>query len=114
MTVLEAKGFGESINNEHSWNPILHTIHEASNSFHQQSSQPDRSNLKDNRVHACVYFIRPSHSLSLLDIQTMKAIGQRVNLIPVIAKADTFHTPLLEGYDEQDKEHAMTLMVVLN
>ena len=31
----------------------------------------------------------PPHSLKPLDIEIMKRLGTRVNLIPVIAKADT-------------------------
>ena len=60
------------------------------------------------RVHACLYFIRPTGhtcaallrrrlcctdeyvcSLKPLDIECMKRLGSRVNLIPIIAKADT-------------------------
>ena len=44
----------------------------------------------DNRVHACVYFIQPTgHSLKPLDIEVMRRLHTKVNLIPVIAKADT-------------------------
>ena len=42
------------------------------------------------RVHACLYFVRPTgHALKPLDVEIMKRLGTRVNLIPVIAKADT-------------------------
>ena len=47
-------------------------------------------NIVDNRVHACVYFIQPTgHSLKPLDIEVMRRLHTKVNLIPVIAKADT-------------------------
>jgi cell division control protein 12 len=71
-----------------------------------QEQQPQRSEKSDLRVHACLYFIRPTghtyvsfillwsfidpcFSLKPLDIEIMKRLGTRVNLIPVIAKADT-------------------------
>lgn len=47
-------------------------------------------NIVDNRVHACVYFIQPTgHSLKPLDIEVMRRLHTKVNLIPVIAKSDT-------------------------
>ena len=56
----------------------------------RQEQQPRRQDKIDQRVHACLYFIRPTgHTLRPLDIEVMKRLGSRVNLIPVIAKADT-------------------------
>ncbi|CCO30251.1 Cell division control protein 12 AltName: Full=Septin [Rhizoctonia solani AG-1 IB] len=56
----------------------------------RQEQQPQRDEKTDMRVHACLYFIRPTgHTLKPLDIEIMKRLGTRVNLIPVIAKADT-------------------------
>lgn len=47
-------------------------------------------NIVDNRIHACVFFIQPTgHSLKPLDIEVMKRLHTKVNLIPVIAKSDT-------------------------
>ena len=46
--------------------------------------------LKDNRIHVALYFIQPTgHSLREIDIEFLKRIGPRVNVIPVIAKADS-------------------------
>lgn len=56
----------------------------------RQEQQPKRMEKIDLRVHACLYFIRPTgHTLKPLDIEAMKRLGTRVNLIPVIAKADS-------------------------
>jgi septin 3/9/12 len=44
----------------------------------------------DSRIHACLYFIRPSgHSLKPIDIIVMKKLADVVNVVPVIAKADS-------------------------
>jgi len=44
----------------------------------------------DTRIHACLYFISPTgHGLKALDIVTLRELSKRVNIIPVIAKADT-------------------------
>lgn len=48
--------------------------------------------MRDDRVHVCLYFISSSStSLSQLDIESMKEISKRVNLIPVIARSDTLN-----------------------
>lgn len=41
------------------------------------------------KISVLIYIILPIRSLSPLDIEVMKRLGSRVNLIPVIAKADT-------------------------
>ena len=42
------------------------------------------------RVHACLYFIAPTgHGLKPLDVEVMKKIHKKVNIIPVIGKADS-------------------------
>lgn len=46
--------------------------------------------MSDSRVHVCLYFIAPSgHGLKPLDIEFMQRLHDKVNIIPVIAKADT-------------------------
>lgn len=46
--------------------------------------------FRDNRVHALLYFITPTgHGLRELDIELMKRLSPRVNVIPVIGKADS-------------------------
>jgi cell division control protein 12 len=56
----------------------------------RQEMQPLREDMLDGRVHACVYFITPTgQNLRPLDIEAMKKLGTRANLIPVIAKSDT-------------------------
>ena len=44
----------------------------------------------DTRVHCCLYFIPPyGHGLRQIDLEFLKRLQYKVNLIPVIAKADT-------------------------
>ncbi|KAH3674400.1 hypothetical protein WICMUC_003237 [Wickerhamomyces mucosus] len=88
--LIDTPGFGDNINNKNSWQPIIDFIDDQHDSFMRQEQQPLRHTKHDLRVHACLYFIRPTgHSLKPLDIETMKKLSTRVNLIPVIAKADT-------------------------
>ncbi|KAL0083733.1 Septin-domain-containing protein [Phycomyces blakesleeanus] len=90
LSVIDTPGFGDYVNNYDSWLPVVDFIDEQHECYMRQEQQPTRSGATDMRVHACLYFIRPTgHSLKPLEIETMKRLGSRVNLIPVIAKADT-------------------------
>jgi cell division control protein 12 len=90
LTVIDTPGFGDYVNNRDSWQPIIEFLDDQHESFMLQEQQPKRSDKIDLRVHACLYFIRPTgHTLKPLDIEVMKKLCTRVNLIPVVAKADT-------------------------
>lgn len=90
LNIIDTPGFGDNVNNKEAWQPLIDFIDDQHESYLRQEQQPNRRNISDSRVHACLYFIRPSgHSLKPLDIAAMKHLGSRVNLIPVIAKADT-------------------------
>ncbi|KAG6850373.1 hypothetical protein H0H93_014327 [Arthromyces matolae] len=90
LSVIDTPGFGDYVNNRDSWTPIVDFIDDQHEAYMRQEQQPQRLDKIDLRVHACLYFIRPTgHTLKPLDIEIMKRLGTRVNLIPVIAKADT-------------------------
>ncbi|CDS10567.1 hypothetical protein LRAMOSA11053 [Lichtheimia ramosa] len=90
LSVIDTPGFGDYVNNRDSWLPVIEFIDDQHENYMRQEQQPSRQGIIDMRVHACLYFIRPNgHGLKPLDIEIMKRLGSRVNLIPVIAKADT-------------------------
>jgi septin 7 len=73
-----------------SWKPILDNIEARFDAFLEQENRVNRTKLADNRIHACIYFIAPTgHALKPLDIEFMRRLHTRVNLIPVVAKSDT-------------------------
>uniref|UniRef100_A0A060T9A1 ARAD1D13882p n=1 Tax=Blastobotrys adeninivorans TaxID=409370 RepID=A0A060T9A1_BLAAD len=91
FTVIDTPGFGDYTNNTNSWAPIVNYIDEQHRMYMLREEQPDRSQICDTRVHVCLYFIRPSgHGLLPLDIKVMQELSCRVNLIPIIAKSDSF------------------------
>ena len=59
--------------------------------FHEEmKTKRSQKTYHDQRVHACLYFIAPTgHSLKSLDLVCMKKLDKKVNIIPIIAKADT-------------------------
>jgi len=65
--------------------------------------------FRDNRVHALLYFISPTgHALREIDIELMRRLSPRVNVIPVIGKADSLTPSELRGFKKrimEDIEH---------
>jgi septin 2 len=90
LTVVDTPGFGDSIDNTKCYQPILEYIDNQFERYLHDESGLNRRNISDNRVHCCFYFISPyGHGLKPLDIEFMKSLHNRVNIVPVIAKADT-------------------------
>jgi septin 7 len=90
LTVVDTPGFGDFVNNDVSWGPIIENIEQRYDAYLEAENKVNRTNIVDNRIHACVYFIQPTgHSLKPLDVEVMRRLHTKVNLIPVIAKADT-------------------------
>eukprot|EP00051_Salpingoeca_urceolata_P018320 m.256437 g.256437 ORF g.256437 m.256437 type:complete len:231 (-) comp19171_c4_seq5:99-791(-) len=90
LTVIDTPGFGDAVNNTGCWQPIVKDIEQAFEQYMDDESRLHRGTVRDSRVHCCLYFIAPSgHRLKPLDIQVMKALQHKVNLVPVIAKADS-------------------------
>ena len=90
LTVVDTPGFGDAVNNNDCWKPIIRYINEQYDNYFRDESGLNRRNLEDHRVHCCLYFINPStHGLRPIDVKFMKELHELVNIIPVIAKADT-------------------------
>uniref|UniRef100_A0A8D2CSM0 Septin n=1 Tax=Sciurus vulgaris TaxID=55149 RepID=A0A8D2CSM0_SCIVU len=92
LTVVKTVGYGDQINKEASYQPVVDYIDAQFEAFLQEELRIKRSFFEyhDTRVHVCLYFISPTgHSLKSLDLLTMKSIDSKVNIVPLIAKADT-------------------------
>lgn len=84
LTVVDVPGFGDAIDNSNSFNNILEYIDEQYERYLRDESGLNRRNIVDNRVHCCFYFISPfGHGLKPLDIEFMKKLHQKVNIVPV-------------------------------
>lgn len=99
LTVVDTPGFGEAINSQNCWKLIEDYIDKQFNSFyiHESGYGIERKKSQDTRVHCCLYFI-PSYVRGLrpIDIETMKSLQSRVNIVPVISKADSLTKKELE------------------
>lgn len=90
LTIVDTPGFGDSIDSSNCYKPIIQYIDDQFERFLNDESGLNRRNISDNRAHCCFYFISPwGHGLKPLDIECMKALQNKVNIIPIIAKADT-------------------------
>uniref|UniRef100_A0A8C5PFH1 Septin n=1 Tax=Leptobrachium leishanense TaxID=445787 RepID=A0A8C5PFH1_9ANUR len=91
LTIVNSIGFGDQINKEDSYMPVVDYIDTQFEAYLQEELKIKRLlyTYHDTRIHACLYFIAPTgHSLKSLDLITMKKLDSKVNIIPVIAKAD--------------------------
>ncbi|XP_031419408.1 septin-9-like isoform X3 [Clupea harengus] len=91
LAVIDTPGFGDQINNENCWKPIMKFINDQYEQYLQEEININRKKqIPDSRVHCCIYFIPPTgHCLRPIDVEFMRHLSKVVNIVPVIAKADT-------------------------
>lgn len=90
LTVVDTPGFADAIDNTESFKTVIKYIDDQFEKYLSDESGLNRRNIIDNRVHCCFYFINSAgHGLKPLDVSFMKAIHHKVNIVPVISKADT-------------------------
>lgn len=106
LTVTDTPGFGDQINNKNCWDPVIGYINRQYDIYlNEEISINRRMKIPDNRVHCCLYFISPTgHRLKPLDILVMKHLDKCVNVIPVIAKADTLTLEEREAFKKRIRE----------
>jgi cell division control protein 12 len=85
LTVIDTPGFGDYVNNRNNWDPIIEFLDDQHESFMRQEQQPARLGKIDMRVHACLYFIRPTgHTLVANIFNIYGRIRQAYNLTLVL------------------------------
>ncbi|KAI3388061.1 hypothetical protein SNEBB_003052 [Seison nebaliae] len=91
LSIIDTPGFGELIDNNNCWRMIMQYIDKQLYEYYRNEMKVKiNENFMDNRIHCCLYFIRPTgHQMKLLDRIVLKKLCQRVNVIPVIGKSDT-------------------------
>lgn len=91
VNVIDTPGFGDQINNEKCWEPLVKYIKEQHSQYLRKELTAQRERfIADTRVHCVLYFIPPSHKkLKPLDVQAIKKLLEISNVIPIIAKSDS-------------------------
>jgi len=101
LTLCDTVGFGDQVNKEDSFGPVVDYVDSQFEAYLQEELKIKRnlSNFHDSRVHACLYFITPNgHGLKSIDLVCMKKLDAKVNIIPIIAKADTINKTELTNF----------------
>jgi len=101
LTLVDTVGYGDQINKEDSFKSVVDYIDSQFEAWLQEELKIKRnlSAYHDSRVHVCLYFITPNgHGLKSIDLVCMKKLDQKVNIIPIIAKADTINKAELQKF----------------
>ncbi|EAU91050.1 septin [Coprinopsis cinerea okayama7 len=106
LTVVDTPGFGDNIDNEFAFQEIMNYLERQYDDILAEQSRIKRNpRFKDNRVHALLYFIPPTgHALREMDIELMRRLSPRVNVIPVIGKADSLTPKELKAFRKRIME----------
>ncbi|GAA5877015.1 hypothetical protein JCM16303_006371 [Sporobolomyces ruberrimus] len=106
LTVVDTPGFGDGIDNEASFAEISGYLERQYDDILAEESRIKRNpRFRDNRVHVLLYFITPTgHALRELDIELMRRLSPRVNVIPVIGKSDTLTPSELAAFKRRITE----------
>nr|XP_046231063.1 septin 5b isoform X1 [Scatophagus argus] len=105
LTIVDTPGFGDAVNNTECWRAVTDYIDQQFENYFRDESGLNRKNIQDNRVHCCLYFIPPfGHGLRPVDIEFMKALQDKVNVVPLIAKADCLTPTEIKKLKERLRE----------
>ncbi|KAJ9091586.1 hypothetical protein QFC19_009042 [Naganishia cerealis] len=120
LNIIDTPGYGDQINND-GYQYADYSIHADLQIKDQYSgylrkeltAQRDR-HIADTRVHCCLFFINPTgHGLKPLDITVLRKLSEVVNVVPVIAKADSLTLEERELFKERIRaelqQHAIKL-----
>jgi len=62
----------------------------------------------DHLVHACLYFLPPTgHGLRKLDIEAIRSLHDKVNVIPVLSKSDAFTTEEVDRMKQRVRQELL-------
>ncbi|KJA26144.1 hypothetical protein HYPSUDRAFT_75704 [Hypholoma sublateritium FD-334 SS-4] len=106
LTIVDTPGFGDNIDNEFAFQEIVGYLERQYDDILAEESRIKRNpRFRDNRIHALLYFIPPTgHALREMDIELMRRLSPRVNVIPVIGKADSLTPSELKGFKKRIME----------
>ncbi|CAG9979367.1 hypothetical protein V2G26_016017 [Clonostachys chloroleuca] len=106
LNIVDTPGYGDLVNNDRCWDPIVKYIKDQHSAYLRKELTAQREKyIQDTRIHCCLFFIQASgHSLKPIDIVVLKKLSDVVNVVPVIAKADTLTVQERLEFKERIKE----------
>jgi septin 3/9/12 len=106
LNIVDTPGYGDQVNNERCWDPIVKYIKDQHSAYLRKELTAQREKyIPDTRIHCCLFFIQPSgHALKPIDVVVLKKLSDVVNVVPVIAKADSLTLEERQAFKERIKE----------
>lgn len=106
LNIVDTPGFADQVNNEGCWDPIIKYIKDQHSAYLRKELTAMRDRyIQDTRIHCCLYFISPTgHNLRPIDVIVMKKLSEVVNVVPVIAKADSLTLEERENFKSKIRE----------
>ncbi|KAI9466077.1 septin ring protein [Lactarius psammicola] len=103
LNIVDTPGYGDQVNNENCWDPIIKYIKDQHSAYLRKELTAMRDRyIQDTRIHCCLYFINPTgHALRPIDVIVMKKLSEVVNVVPVIAKADSLTLEERESFKQK-------------
>lgn len=103
LLIIDTPGFGDNFNNSLCFTEIENYLKQQFDLVLAEETRIKRNpRFIDTRVHALLYFITPTgHGLREIDINCMKRLSKYVNILPIIAKSDTFTPSELSSFKSQ-------------
>lgn len=112
LNLIDTPGFGDQLNRETNFGPIIDYIDAQHNKFFEAEKREKRADIPDSRVHCLLYFLPPTglDRMNDLDIEFLQRVCNKVNVIPVIGKADAllpheislYKNAILRQFDQSD------------
>lgn len=91
LTVVDCKNYAQAQKKKNSYKPLVDYIDEQFAHYYKQESSYDRRQMQDKRIHCLFFFIYSAgHGLSELDLDFLKAVHEKVHIIPIIARSEVF------------------------
>ncbi|KAI8915569.1 septin-10 [Gorgonomyces haynaldii] len=101
LTVVDTPGFGDQLNRENNFEPVIQYIDKQYETYLEaERSQQPRRNIVDTRIHALLYFLPPTgkDKLNDLDLEFLRRLSSKVNVVPVIGRADSLTPAEIVNY----------------
>jgi septin 2 len=96
----DSNGYGDSVNNQSDFDAIRNYIVERHRKYYStqlHGRTAEQHKQLDERIHCCLYFISP-HRMKRIDEIFIESLADVVNIVPIVAKADTMTMKEREGF----------------
>lgn len=89
LTVVKCHNYGEALRLKNTHVPVVNYIDLQFAEYHKRESKVDRRNIQDRMIHCLFFFISAvGHGMSKFDLEFLRSVHSRVNIIPIIARAE--------------------------